>query len=239
MMSKPKDDSNSSFSIGQCTHIADSALLLGSGKIGKQCYIGSHVVIGQPTSENIRQHKESAKVAIGDDVVIQPNAIISGGVRIGDHVTIGPNVTIGESSKIGDGTELMYYSQVHDSVCIGENCIVGGFLCDYSKVGNNVQLFGSLLHDFLNGWNDSRGLKEISPIVEDDVIICNGALIIGKVKIKPKTYVAAGAIVTKDTPGHCVVKGVNHTQCVEIYEGKLKSSDFFKDSKGCPLYEDN
>jgi len=242
--------SGSKFSFGKQTHIAKSVSFHGKGKIGDRCYIGENVVVGQPSSEDIAEHLGkkanlpygTSEVTIGNDVIIQPNAIISNGVKIGNGVTIGPFVTIGKDTTIGDGTEIIYCSQIYQKVKVGKNCIIGGFLCDCSQVGDNVTVFGSLVHDFVNGYDRDQEITElesISPIIENDVIICKDALIIGKVRIKSKTYVTAGTIVTKDTDGDCVVKGINGATCIRAYKGRLRNSEFFKNSRGCCSRDEN
>ena len=238
------------FSKGKQTHIAKSASLLGNGKIGDRCYIDENVIIGQPSSDDIREHLEkktglprnTTEVTIGNDVIIQPNAIISGGVKIGNGVTIGPFVTVGKDTTIGDGTELMYHSQIYQKVKVGKNCIIAGFLCDCAHIGDNAIVCGSLVHDFIDGYNRDQEITELenkSPTIENDVTICTGAIIIGKIRIKSKTFVAAGAIVTKDTDGDCVIKGINGTTCIRAYKGRLRNSEFFKNSRGSCFHDEN
>ena len=95
----------------------------------------------------------------------------------------------------------MYNAQVHENVIVGNDCIIAGFLCDYAKVGNSVAVFGSLVHPFRKGWKEDPNLAHDSPTIEDDVVVGRGATVIGPIILRSRTYVAAGAIVTKSTPG--------------------------------------
>jgi len=219
------------------TFIDSSVSLNGAVKIGDRCSIGAHVIIGQPSIEEVENARERhsgklkqlyPKTAIGDDVIVQPNVLISSNVVIGKRVKIGPFVTIGTNTSIGERTQVMYNSQIHENVRIGRDCIIGGFLCDFSDVGNCVIIMGSLLHAFRDGWDEEQNLKNQSPIIEDNVIVCYGSMVIGNVRIKSGTYVAAGAIVTKNTPGNCVVKSVNECTEIEAYRGRLKDGRFFR-----------
>lgn len=47
-----------------------------------------------------------------------------------------------------------------------------------------------------------------APIIEDNVVVAAGAIIIGKVHVGSDSVVGAGSVVTKDVPEQTVVAGV-------------------------------
>ena len=228
-----------SSSIGNDTRINDLVSIYGTTKIGCRCFVGDYVIIGHPCEEDIEDDLNNGWVEaskdfacqeatkIGDNVIIQPNVFISGGVSIGNRVKIGSFVIIGKNTNIESGTQIMYQSQIYENVHVGKDCKIGGFLCDFSEIGNFVTMMGSLIHDYRYGWDDPRNLKDISPIIEDNVTVGYGSIVIGKVRVKSGTFIAAGAIVTKDIPENCFVKGVNNVTHKDKYEGSLKKSKFF------------
>lgn len=232
---------SSSSSIGKETRINEYVRIYGATKIGHRCFIGDYTIIGHPCEEDIEEALENdwdetskdfacqEVTTIGNNVLIQPNVLILGGVTIGNRVKIGPFVMIGKNTNIESGTQIMYHSQIYENVQIGKDCIIGGFLCDFSEIGNSVTVMGSLVHDYRYGWDDPRNLKDISPIIEDKVIVGYGSIVIGKVRIKSGTFIAAGAIVTKDTPGNCLVKGVDKYYPIDEYERCLKKDKFFRE----------
>ncbi len=99
-----------------------------------------------------------------------------------------------------------------DHVGIGANCF---FICDI-VIGNKV-LIGSAVA-FLNSddhnfnivgktmWDSGRGDK-YKIIVEDDVWIGHGAIILSPVTIGHGAIVAAGSVVTKDVPSYAIMGG--------------------------------
>lgn len=220
---------------GKGTYIDKTACFVGEVDIGDGCYIGARTIIGQPSNYELDEYLNSAgpgqsssnKTIIGNKVFIQPNVVISQDVIIGDNVRIDPFITVCEHSRVGDNTKIIYSSQIHENVKIGNDCIIGGFLCDYSKVGNSVSMMGSLLHCYRDGWNDDEDLENQSPIIEDHSIIGYHSLVIGNVRIKRNSFILAGAIVTKNSLGNCVVKT---GECIPIREwnGKLKDGQFFR-----------
>lgn len=65
-----------------------------------------------------------------------------------------------------------------------------------------------------------------NPIIGKNVIIADGAKILGPIIIGENTVVAAGAIITKDVPANSVAYGVNQfkpkdANCDLIYNSKM------------------
>jgi UDP-3-O-[3-hydroxymyristoyl] glucosamine N-acyltransferase len=80
--------------------IHPSAIIDSTAKIGKNAYIGAHVVI----QENVE---------IGDEVCIHPNVVIYPDVKIGNNTVLHANSTIHERSQIGANCVI------HSGVVIG------------------------------------------------------------------------------------------------------------------------
>ena len=99
-----------------------------------------------------------------------------------------------------------------DFVGIGPRC---NFLCD-TEIGKKVMIAGGVA--FLNSndhvyniigktmWDSGRG-EDGKIIVEDDVWIGYGVIILSPVKIGRGSIVAAGSIVLKDVPPYSIVAG--------------------------------
>ncbi len=113
-------------------------------------------------------------------------------VRMGNGCYIGPNLTI---TPFGGGTinlneDYSYLLILGNRVTIGPNV---SFLCSMHPEKSKL----------------SKIYGKTEPIViEDDVWIGAGAIIMGGVKIHECSIVGAGAVVTKDVPPYTVVVGV-------------------------------
>ena len=106
----------------------------------------------------------------------------------------------------------------HRKIILGDNVGIGPrctFLCD-TLIGSKVAIAGNVA--FLNSddhkynvigktmWDSGRGDKyEI--IIEDDVWIGYGAIILSPVRIGRGSIVAAGSVVTKDVAPYAIVGG--------------------------------
>lgn len=165
-------------------------------RIGKNCYIGSFVIVGKGSS-------------------IMENSILE------DYTQIESDVRIGSSGH------LLYGAQICNDVFIGNDCIIGGFVCERTRVGNNSRIFGQLTHsqdDPTKSWDDN---VEPAPLVSDNVFIGFGAKVIGGITIGKNSYVCAGAIVTKDVPDYKIAYGINGKMSPKKWKGSLSCSSHF------------
>lgn len=71
------------------------------------------------------------------------------------------------------------------------------------------------------------GVEEKPPFIEHNVVIGFNALVVGGIKIGHHSYVAAGAIVTKDVPPNSVVIGINKILPNKDWKGKELSKNFW------------
>ena len=133
------------------------------------------------------------------------------------------NVTLGRNTHIGIGSiiEAPYNLTIGNNVYIGKYCTIecDGYIGNYVLIGNNVGLIGRYDHDFKcvgkpirqSPWigdDDYVGEgKHIKLIIEDDVWIGFGSIVLSGVKVGRGSIVAAGAVVTKDVQPYTIVAG--------------------------------
>lgn len=121
--------------IGDSTRIGPNATIARGVAIGRRCEIGAHVVLGFSY--------------VGDDVVIQPGAVIGasgfgfsvgprghtkipqlGRVIVQDRVEIGANSTVDRAALgdtvIGEGTKIDNLVQIGHNARIGRHCVIAG-----------------------------------------------------------------------------------------------------------------
>lgn len=132
-------------------------------------------------------------------------------ISIGDNSTFGRgtvfwapnNIKIGNNVYIGKYCTLQADIEMGNNIDIANNVgLIGKYDHDFSKVGVSIKdapWIGDKSYDF-KGKN-----KKI--IVEDDVWIGYGAIIVTGVKIHRGAIVAAGSVVTHDVPPYTIVGG--------------------------------
>jgi acetyltransferase-like isoleucine patch superfamily enzyme len=155
--------------------------------------------------------------------------VLISGVQLGDDCVVEDQVHVGYDSRIGAGSRLMYGAYICDRVQIGAEARIAGFICDGTVVGERSTVMGQLLHEYTRpheGWWD---VDEPSPVIEHDVVVDYGATVVGGVHIGPFSYVAAGAIVTKDVPPRHVATGTNGQILIDNWTGRRLSSTAIMD----------
>jgi acetyltransferase-like isoleucine patch superfamily enzyme len=167
---------------------------------------------------------KAKEIILGDNVFIDPSAIIRGidgkakSVIIGDNTFIGQNVQIiCDEFKIGDYGKIQHHTNVHGykPVVIGHNFWCGQYTIidgiGGTLIGNNVgvgahsQLWSHIKYgDTLEGcrWNSNDSL-----IIGDDVWFV-GHCIVSPIKAENKSMAMVGSVITKDMKSNRIYAGV-------------------------------
>jgi len=130
------------------------------------------------------------------DILKRGNVIHKGFVRIMHGTTFErKGISIGHNVQFGPDCHIMSKVEFHDNVLIAGNvCFIGRHDHDFTIPGQLI-------------WNGARIPDKVT-IVEDDVWIGHGAIILAGVTIEKGAIVAAGAVVTRDIPA-CEIWGGN------------------------------
>ncbi|KRO00743.1 galactoside O-acetyltransferase [Companilactobacillus kimchiensis] len=115
----------------------------------------------------------------------------------------------------------------------GRNCIVIA-----SKLSKGVVIFQNVTIGSNQKFNKKTNQWENlgNPVIGRNVVIADGAKILGPIIIGDNSTVAAGAIVTKDVPANSIVYGVNQVRPRDanydlIFHDSMPSRE--KNIKGC------
>lgn len=133
-------------------------------------------------------------------------------------------------SVIGDGTKIWHFSHIMSNVTIGCNCIIGQNACigpdvtlgNRCKIQNNVSVYkGVTLEDevfcgpsavFTNVINPRAEIERKNEfretLVRRGVTIGANATILCGIELGEYSFIAAGAVVTKNVPPYALMMGV-------------------------------
>lgn len=149
--------------------------------------------------DDVFESEEQRVVKIGSKCVIYPWSLLYEGAVIEDEVQIGERSTVGSRTSIGRQSRLVYGAQVHDNVTVGAHSIVGGFVADNCTIGEECHVFGSLVHRYdtadSHAWDK---IEEEGPILEREVVVGWGAVVVGRVTIGAGARIRPNAVVTGD-----------------------------------------
>jgi acetyltransferase-like isoleucine patch superfamily enzyme len=150
-------------------------------EIGDNCSIGPNAVLYYD-------------VKIGNNTLIGDGASIREQVRIGHHCLISRYVTINYNSSIGNFTKIMDMAHITGNVSIGDNVFISIMV---SSANDNILIERTYDEEKIEG-----------PLIEDDVSIGAGAILLPGVRIGKGSFIGAVAVVTKDVAPGLLVMGV-------------------------------
>jgi acetyltransferase-like isoleucine patch superfamily enzyme len=130
-------------------------------------------------------------VDLGEDTVVWAYAHIMAGVRTGPHGSIGVGAELGRDCRLGESCRIGYGVFLPNRTVLGDRVFIGPrvvFTDDkYPRVNN-------------------PRYRAAPPVLEDDVAVGAGAVILPGLVLRRGCLVAAGAVVTHEVaPGVTVV----------------------------------
>lgn len=183
--------------IGDNTTIADGAVVGRVPKPGKtstvkisgtispliikeDCTIGANCIVYRGTF-------------IGSNTLVADLASIRENVEIGNFVIVGRGVTVENHVKIGDRTKIQSNSYITAYTTLEEHVFIAPCV--------------TTTNDNLMGRTEERFEKIKGAIIKRGARVGGSSIILPGITIEEETFVAAGALVTKNTEAKTLVKG--------------------------------
>ncbi len=131
---------------------------------------------------------------------------VSSNAKIGKNVRMWHFTYIGNDTEIGDNTKIGSLVHIDYNVKIGSGCKIEGmaYIPPLTRIGNRVFIGPGVIFT-----NDPYPMsdKMVGVKVEDDAVVCAGAVLKPGITIGARSVVGMGAIVTRDVPPEAVVYG--------------------------------
>lgn len=203
--------------------------LFGPVHFGDAVVVGEQCVLGYPKEARLRDaqggHRQCGDpVVVSDRCLLFNQVVVYEGTVFGVDCVVEDRARVGYGCTVGGGTRLVHGAYVCDRVTIGVQACVAGFVCDGTVLGDRSTVMGDLVHEYTRpdlGW---WGVDEAPPVIEPDTVVGFGARVVGGVRIGPRSYVAAGAVVTRDVPPEHVVTGINNLTPMSRWSGERLSA---------------
>lgn len=173
--------------------------------------VGEGTIVEPDVSVGFRYHPKCGPATVGKSGILRKGTIIYGDVRIGDHFQTGHYAVIRAKVEIGHYCTVLNHSALEGLIHFGEGVRIMSHVYIPSRTwfGNNVFVGPGVT--FLNDRTPGRVDVMETPrgaTIEDEVMIGGGCTIMAGVKIGERSFIAAGAVVTKDIPARSFVVGV-------------------------------
>lgn len=113
--------------IDESAYVSESATIIGSVEIGRECYVGPRAVLRGDGAGN--------RIVIGDGSVVEDGVIIHNSVSVGENVTIGHGAVVhcrllrahagvGMGAILSIGAEIGEYSVVAEGAVVRQGQVV-------------------------------------------------------------------------------------------------------------------
>lgn len=122
-------------------------------------------------------------------------------INCGKNVCVGRGAHFGKGFdiEIGDNSGIGVNAKIPDCITIGKNVMMGPDVTFYNTSHRFERTDIPMI---------AQGSKRFeNPVVEDDVWIGKGCIILPQVKIAKGTIIGAGSIVTKSFPEYSIIAG--------------------------------
>lgn len=165
--------------VGQDTVIEPGVSLLGETQVGRDCLIRPYCTL--------------TDCVLGDRVTVRPSCVISGS-------TVGSDTILGPFAHVRDGAVLEPESRVGNFVEVKKSRVGRGskawhltYLGD-AELGSGVNIgAGTVTCNY-------DGERKHPTVIEENVFIGSGSMLVAPVRVGKGSYVAAGSTINEDVP---------------------------------------
>lgn len=215
--------------VGENSIIGNNVTIYRGSKIGKNTRIDDNTVIGKQPMKAVTSATSEDKLQppciLGDNMIIGTSVVIYAGCSIGEKCLVADLSTIRENVKIGMKTIIGRGVAVENYCNIGSYCKLetNVYITAYSNVEDYVFIAPGVVtsNDNYAGRDKERfnHFKGVT-VKRGGRIGAQATILPGKI-INEDTFVAAGAVVTKDTEKETIYVGNPAKKICSVKEEQL------------------
>lgn len=203
-------------SIGSDVSIGNNVTIYAGAIIGNGVFIESNAVVGrQPRpakTSTVKIKKDLPPVRIGAGTTVGAGAVLYAGTVIGSFCLIGDTATVREDCSIGDYAIVGTGVIVENSVSIGQRTKIqsGSYITAYTTIEDNcfIAPMVTTTNDNFMGRTEERFKLMKGANIKRGARVGGGSILLPGVNIAEESFIAAGAVVTKDTQPEKMYKGI-------------------------------
>ena len=173
--------------------------------------IGEGTIVEDDVFVGFRYHPKCGPARIGTNGILRKGTVIYGDVTIGDFFQSGHYAVIRAKVKMGDYCTVLNHSALEGVIRFGDGVRIMSRVYVPSRTWFGNHVFVGPGVTFVNDPLPGRTEVMETPhgaTIEDDVMIGGGCTIMAGIRIGERSFIAAGAVVTKDVPARSFVIGV-------------------------------
>src|SRR6056297_2117507 len=215
--------------MGDNVVIGSNVVIYEGTKIGNNIRIDDNTIIGKQPMRSVnsifKDDDKQPPVVIKDGAIIGTSVVIYAGSKVGKEVLMADLSTIREESSVGNKTIVGRNVTIENLCEVGSECKLqtNAYITAYSEVGDHVFIAPGVVttNDNFAGRSEERFKYHKGVIVKDGGRIAANATTMSGITINEDTLVAAGSVVTKDTPSKKIVMGSPAKEHKDVPEDQL------------------
>jgi len=201
--------------IGDRTRIGNQTTIYLQAELGDDGFIGSNCSIGRlpkaaPTS-TVKAQANLPPLRMGNGFTVGCSAVLYAGTSYADKAFVGDGAVIRERCSIGENVVIGAGVGVENDTKIGAFTKIqtGSYITAYMEIEERVFIapMVTTTNDNFMGRTEKRFESIKGPTIQRGARIGGGAILLPGINVAAETFVAAGAVVTKNTIEKRVIKG--------------------------------
>lgn len=201
--------------IGCRVTIGNSVTIYPGTLIDDDCIISDNAVLGKPLTpaktSTVKIDKELPPLRVGRECTIGASAVVYAGTAVGNGCMVGDLASVRENCNIGTGVVIGRGVAVENEVTIGDYTKIqtGAYITAYTTIEDLVFIgpMAKTYNDNYMGRTEKRFAKRKGPTVKRGARVGGGSLLLPGITVAEESFVAAGSIVSRDTPTQKLVMG--------------------------------
>ena len=211
-------------SLGEGVQIGDHTTVYAKSVLGKDCFIGSNSSVGRfprpAATSTVKVQADLPPLQLGVESTVGCSAVLYAGSTYAERVFIGDGAMVRERCVIGGNVIIGSGVAVENDTKIGAYTKIqtGSYITAYMEIEERVFIapMVTTTNDNFMGRTEKRFKLVKGPTICRGARIGGGSILLPGVKVAAETFVAAGALVTKDTTAQRVIKGFPAREIREV-----------------------
>ncbi len=216
-------------SMGARVQLGDHTTVYAETELGEGCFVGSSSSIGRrprpAATSTVKVLADLPALKLGSGCTVGCSAVLYAGSSYADRAFVGDGAIVRERCHIGEGAVIGSGVTVENDTTIGAFTKIqtGSYITAYMEIEERVFIapMVTTTNDNFMGRTEKRFKLVKGPHIGRGARVGGGSILLPGVNIAPETFVAAGALVTKDTPEKRVMKGFPARDIREVPEEEL------------------
>lgn len=187
--------------------VGDHTVITAGTEIGRSSFLGSNSTIGRlpkaASTSTVKKHADLSPLQLGADCIIGCSTVIYAGTRLGDGVFVGDRALIRERCDIGCKVVVGSGGVVENDTTIGQYTKIqtGAYITAYMQIAERVFIapMVTTTNDNYMGRTEKRFQSIKGATIKKGARIGGGAILLPGIEVAEESFIAAGALVTKDT----------------------------------------